>query len=92
MIKIGDRVINVDNITDIIDRNVFFNNGTSWVVTEPEIQMLLAELFNEPREKNTILKAIEETKKDLKDTNVKVERNAAVPSRNSTNKPKRVSK
>lgn len=49
MIKIGDRVINIDNITYIIDRNVFFNNGTSWVMTEPEIQDLLAALFNEPR-------------------------------------------
>ena len=49
MIKIEDRVVNVDNITYIIDRSVFFNNGTSWVMTEPEIQILLAELFNEPR-------------------------------------------
>jgi hypothetical protein len=49
MLKIGDRVINIDSITYIIDRNVFFNNGTSWVMTEPEIQDLLAALFNEPR-------------------------------------------
>lgn len=65
MIKIGDRVINIDNITYIIDRHVFFNNGTSWVATEPEIQQLLAVLFNEPRE-SEIIKAVKETKSDLK--------------------------
>lgn len=65
MIKIGDRVINIDNITYIIDRHVFFNNGTSWVATEPEIQQLLAVLFNEPRE-SEIIKAVKETKADLK--------------------------
>lgn len=75
MIKIGDRVINIDNITYIIDRQVFFNNGTSWTATEPEIQDLLAALFNEPR--------IEDAKVDSNDT---------VPTRNRTNKPKRVSK
>lgn len=75
MIKIGDRVINIDNITYIIDRHVFFNNGTSWIATEPEIQDLLAAMFNEPR--------IEDAKVDSNDT---------VPTRNRTNKPKRVSK
>ena len=64
MIKIGDRVLNIKNITYIIDRNVFFNNGTSWVMTEPEIKMLLAELFNEPKE-TELMKAIKETKSDL---------------------------
>ena len=62
MIKIGDRVINTDSITYIIDRNVFFNNGTSWVMTEPEIQDLLAILFNE---RTPLEKMIEETKKDF---------------------------
>jgi hypothetical protein len=52
MIKIGDRIINPSNITYIIDRHVFFNNSTSWVATEPEIQDLLASMFNEPREEN----------------------------------------
>ena len=65
MIKIGDRVINIDSITYIIDRHVFFNNGTSWVMTEPEIQLLLAELFDEPRE-SKILEAVKETKADIK--------------------------
>ena len=66
MIKIGDRVINIDSITYIIDRNVFFNNGTSWVMTEPEIQILLAALFDEPREESKIMKAVKETKEDFK--------------------------
>ena len=66
MIKIGDRVINIDSITYIIDRHVFFNNGTSWVMTEPEIQVLLAALFDEPREESKIIKAVKETKEDLK--------------------------
>ena len=65
MIKIGDRVINIDSITYIIDRNVFFNNGTSWVMTEPEIQILLAALFDEPREESKIIKAVKETKTDM---------------------------
>ena len=71
MIKIGDRVINVDSITYIIDRNVFFNNGTSWVMTEPEIQMLLAELFDEPRKESKIIKAVKETKEDIKSKKAK---------------------
>lgn len=62
MIKIGDRVVNIKNITYIIDRNVFFNNGTSWVMTEPEIKQLLDILFNE---KTPLEKMIEETKKDF---------------------------
>jgi hypothetical protein len=62
MVKIGDRVVNIDSITYIIDRNVFFNNGTSWVMTEPEIQDLLAILFNE---RTPLEKMIEETKKDF---------------------------
>lgn len=71
MIKIGDRVINIDSITYIIDRNVFFNNGTSWVMTEPEIQVLLAALFDEPREESKIIKAVKETKADIKPKRVK---------------------
>ena len=62
IVKIGDRVVNISNITYIIDRNVFFNNGTSWVMTEPEIQQLLYVLFEE---KTPLEKMIEETKKDF---------------------------
>ena len=64
LFRSGDRVVNISNITYIIHRNVFFNNGTSWVMTEPEIKMLLAELFNEPKE-TELMKAIKETKSDL---------------------------
>ncbi len=62
IVKIGDRVVNISNITYIIDRNVFFNNGTSWVMTEPEIQDLFAILFNE---RTPLEKMLEETKKDF---------------------------
>jgi len=62
IVKIGDRVVNISNITYIIDRNVFFNNGTSWIMTEPEIQQLLYVLFEE---KTPLEKMLEETKKDF---------------------------
>ena len=62
IVKIGDRVVNISNITYIIDRNVFFNNGTSWVMTEPEIQQLFYVLFEE---RTPLEKMIEETKKDF---------------------------
>jgi hypothetical protein len=48
-IKIGNRIVNINNVTYLIDRQVYFNNGTSWTATEPEIQDLLAAMFNEPR-------------------------------------------
>ena len=51
-IRIGNRVVNIDNVTYIIDRQVYFNNGTSWTATEPEIQDLLAAMFNEPRKED----------------------------------------
>lgn len=65
MIKIGNRIINLSNITYIIDRHVFFNNGTSWIATEPEIQDLLAAMFDEPRKESEIMKMVKETKADL---------------------------
>lgn len=64
-VKIGDRLVNLDNVTYIIDRSVFFNNGTSWVATEPEIQDLLAAMFNEPRPEYSIVEAVKETKASL---------------------------
>lgn len=75
MIKIGQYMFNLDNITWIVEREVHFNNGKSLILTEPEIQDLFAAMFNEPR--------IEDAKVDSNDT---------VPTRNRTNKPKRVSK
>jgi hypothetical protein len=41
---------------------VFFNNGTSWVMTEPEIQQLFYVLFEE---RTPLEKMLEETKKDF---------------------------
>ncbi len=49
LVKIGDRLVNPDNVTYIIDREIHFNNGTRWVATEPEIQELLAVMFETPR-------------------------------------------
>ena len=49
LVKIGERLINPENITYIIDREVHFNNGTRWTATEPEIQDILAVLFETPR-------------------------------------------
>ena len=66
MIKIGQYYFNPSNITWVKDREVHFNNGKSMILTEPEIQDLFAHLFNEPRVESPILKAVEETKKDLK--------------------------
>jgi hypothetical protein len=66
MIKIGQYYFNPSSITWVKDREVHFNNGKSMTLTEPEIQDLFAILFNEPRVESPILKAVEETKKDLK--------------------------
>jgi hypothetical protein len=61
MHKIGQYYFNIDNITWIIDREVFFNNGKSLLLTEPEIQDLFAILFNEPREE-TVSQSIQKPK------------------------------
>ena len=79
MVKIGDRVINIDSITYIIDRHVFFNNGTSWVMTEPQIQELLAALFDESREESRIMQAVKETKADIKPKKAKKAKACALP-------------
>lgn len=49
LLKIGDRLINPENVTYIIDREIHFNDGSRWVATEPEIQDLLAIMFETPR-------------------------------------------
>ena len=49
LVRIGERLINPENITYIIDREVHFNNGTRWTATEPEIQDILAVLLETPR-------------------------------------------
>jgi hypothetical protein len=49
LVKIGQRLVNPDNVTYIIDREIHFNDGSRWVATEPEIQDLLALMFEHPR-------------------------------------------
>ena len=49
LIQIGSRLINIDNITYITDRTVHFNNGDKWTALEPEIQDILAAMFETPR-------------------------------------------
>jgi hypothetical protein len=49
LVNINGRLVNPDAVTFIIDREVHFNNGNRWVATEPEIQELLAIMFETPR-------------------------------------------
>lgn len=49
LVNINGRLINPDSVTYIIDREIVFNNGHRWVATEPEIQELLAVMFETPR-------------------------------------------
>jgi hypothetical protein len=49
LVKIGDRFVNPFNVTYIIDREIHFNDGSRWVATEPEIQEILAVMFETPR-------------------------------------------
>ena len=66
LVKIGERLINPENITYIIDREVHFNNGTRWTATEPEIQDILAVLFETPRPETMVMP--EEVTKTVKKT------------------------
>jgi hypothetical protein len=50
LVKIGSRFVNPLNVTYVIDREIHFNDGSRWVATEPEIQDLLAIMFETPRE------------------------------------------
>jgi hypothetical protein len=49
LVKINNRIIETQNVTYIIDRDVHMNNGKSFTLLEPEIQELLAVMFEEPR-------------------------------------------
>jgi hypothetical protein len=61
IVTINNKHYNLSAIVKIHDRQVYFNDGKSETFTEPEIQELFSWLFTE----NDILKAVEETKKDL---------------------------
>jgi hypothetical protein len=49
LVKINNTIIETMNVTYIIDRDVHMNNGKSFTLLEPEIQDLLAAMFEEPR-------------------------------------------
>lgn len=66
LVKVGDRLVNPSNVTFIIDREIHFNNGTRWIATEPEIQEILAVMFETPRPETMVLP--EEVTKAVKKT------------------------
>ena len=49
LVKINNIVIETMNVSYIIDRDVHMNNGKTFTLLEPEIQELLAAMFEEPR-------------------------------------------
>jgi len=49
LVKINNLIIETQNVTYIIDREIHMNNGKSFTLLEPEIQALLAAMFEEPR-------------------------------------------
>ncbi len=49
LVKINNLIIETQNVTYIVDRDVHMNNGKSITLLEPEIQDLLAAMFEEPR-------------------------------------------
>jgi hypothetical protein len=50
IVRIGNRVVNLNNVTYIIDRTVHFNDGTTWIALEPELQDLFEAMFETIRE------------------------------------------
>ena len=49
LIKINNKLIETQNVTYIMDREVYMNNGKSFTLLEPEIQELLEKMFEEIR-------------------------------------------
>jgi hypothetical protein len=49
IVRIGNRVVNLNNVTYIIDRTVHFNDGTKWTALEPELQELFEAMFETVR-------------------------------------------
>jgi hypothetical protein len=49
LVKINNLIIETQNVTYIVDREIHMNNGKSITLLEPEIQDLLAAMFEEPR-------------------------------------------
>ena len=50
IVQIGNRVINLNNVTYIIDRTVHFNDGTKWTALEPELQEMFEAMFETVRD------------------------------------------
>lgn len=72
LVKIGDRFVNPANVTYIIDREIHFNDGSRWVATEPEIQEILAVMFETPRPEAVIEVTVEPPKLNKKIKRVKL--------------------
>jgi hypothetical protein len=49
LVKINNKLIETQNVTYIMDREVYMNNGKSFTLLEPEIQELLEKMFEEIR-------------------------------------------
>ena len=49
LVKINNTLIETQNVSYIIDRDVHMNNGKSFTLLEPEIQQLLEKMFEEIR-------------------------------------------
>ena len=49
LVKINNIIIETQNVSYIIDRDVHMNNGKSFTLLEPEIQELLEKMFEEIR-------------------------------------------
>ena len=62
MVTINNKHYNLSAIVRIYDRQVFFSDGKSETMTEPELQELLGWLFNE---RTPLEKMIDETRADL---------------------------
>ena len=49
LVKINNTIIETMNVSYIMDREVYMNNGKSFTLLEPEIQQLLEKMFEEIR-------------------------------------------
>ena len=58
IVRIGNRVVNLNNVTYIMDRTVHFNDGSTWTALEPELQEMFEAMFETVREE--IVTVVEE--------------------------------
>lgn len=49
LVKINNTIIETMNVSYIMDREVYMNNGKSFTLLEPEIRQLLEKMFEEIR-------------------------------------------